>query len=388
VASPRLPVAGFVERLEGDAVKRARERGQVMVLAVVFLCMALTLLLFVCQAGFTVGEKIRLQTAADFAVLSALGAQAGALNALAVNNRAILAQDAFAARLNALVSEAAFYRKVLEKVSWLVRLIPVGGPLLGSAVSRGGEWLELAARTAARAGVPAAGSADTLLAAQGRLVRASLIPLPPKAAIDSAAINAPRARISPISLGALLLQDRKLFRGITPLPGEEGKRLLKETLDPHTARRNWSTGIPGMPIRKRGGTEVERADFAASDRLQFKVWHDGRWRWRSIVSTRSRASEFSYRRHGELLTVEEEAIPRGLTLLLTQPAEFPLPCIAPAELPLSAVSSGRIAYRRAGRPDEPPGIFNPFWTTGLIPVAEEEGAKRLLPAALLREIRH
>jgi hypothetical protein len=369
-------------------MRRARERGQVMVLAAVFLCMALTLFLLVCQVGLTVEKKIRLQTAADFAVLSALAVQAGALNALAVNNRAILAQDAFAARLNALVSEATFYRQLLEKVSWLVRLIPCGGPLLGEAVIRGGQQLETAARFAARAGVPAVGPADALLAAQGRVVRASLIPLPLKAAVDSAAANAPEARISPVSLGALLLQGRDLYQGIAPLPDGQRNLLLKETLDPHTAKRDWSTGIPGMPIRKRGGTGVEGNDFAAFDRLQFKVWHDGRWRWKTILSARSRASEFSYRRHGELLTVEEEAIPRGLTLLLTQPAEFPLPCIVPAELPLSAVSSGRLAYRRAGKPDEPPDIFNPFWTTGLIPVAEEEGAKRLLPAALLREIRH
>ncbi len=368
--------------------KETSERGQVMLLAAVLLLISCILFLGLFQAGVMVREKIRLQTAVDLAVLSALNTEANSLNAIAVANRAILAQDALAARLNAMVSESAFYRKLLDSASWVVRLIPYGGPLLGPALSRGGALMEQLCRRTASAGIPALSRADELLALQSRAVRLSLVPRPLAAAGDSIKVNAPTARLSPLSRAALLDQGRRLAGAISPIPREKALAPLRGTLDPHTARRNWRVPAGALPVRKTGGTSTRDEGFRAFDRLQFKVWSRGRWKWKTVLATGSRTRDFGYPRHGELLGIDPQAVPEGLTLVLRQDPGESLPFLLPSDFPLTAVGSGRLVFRREGKPGERPNLLNPFWQARLIPVREEPGARRQVPPFLLPGILH
>ncbi|MCK5351573.1 hypothetical protein KAJ77_03290, partial [bacterium] len=128
-------------------------RGQTLVLAVVLLSLCSTLMLSLFQVSLAVQEKIRLQLSADMAVLSALNCQANGLNSIAMANRAILANDALAGQLNAMVSESTFYRKLAEKFRKLLRFIPYAGPV-SSLISSGAHTIEKVIRKAASVILP------------------------------------------------------------------------------------------------------------------------------------------------------------------------------------------------------------------------------------------
>jgi hypothetical protein len=389
LGASRLLPAVLVGDHAGDAVKAAAcERGQVMLLAAVLLLLSCGLFLGLFQAGVMVKEKIRMQTAVDLAVLSALNTEANSLNAIAVANRAILAQDALAARLSALVSESAFYRKLLDSFNWVIRLIPYGGPLLSPALSRGGMLMEQICRRTAQAGIPVLSRADAILSLQSRAVRLSLLPRPLAAARSSLTVNAPRARLSPLSHAALLDQSRRLAGAIGPLGAGKTRAPLEKTLDRHTARRNWRVLAGALPVRKVGGTVIEDGDSRAFDRLQLRIFSNLKWRWKTVVAAGSRASDFNYPRHGELMGISPDTLPRGLTLTLRQDPGEPLPLLLPSDFPLVVVGSGELVYRREGRPEEPPNLMNPFWRARLIPVRDEPGARRQIPPLLLAGTLH
>ncbi len=369
-------------------MRPSRQGGQVMILTLVFLTILTALVVSLFQVAWAVRERIRLQQAIDLVVLSTLGTEAAALNALAVGNRAILAQDALAGRLNATVSEASFYRKLFDKVGWLVRLIPYCGPLLGQALQRGGAALETLAREVAGTGIPLVGGADTLVAAEADVIRHTLPLSAWRAAKRSLSVNAPEAALHPLSHLALLRQSQGVAEAVHPLTAEERIPLLDRTLDPHSRRRDWSLGrkAAGFPIRKRGRGLAEASDFNAWDKLQFKVLTWKGWRWRTIVSASSRAGDFRYPGHGRLLDLDPEAIPADLTLLLSKKSSCPV--FPGKEITFAAVGSGRLHYRRPDRPGERPNLFNPFWTASLIPVSEDREVKEVLPGWLRREVRH
>lgn len=202
------------------------ESGQALILAVAFLSMGITLFLGIFSLSLAVKEKIRLQLSADLAVLTALNIQANALNAIALGNRAILSNEAMVAQTNALVSEATFYRKLIEGFSRILRFIPSSGPILGELLSRGGRALEMLARRGASILTPYALTGNRLMEMERELILKTLPLISLKGARDVTAGNFPRATISAPSQALLAKQAYNLCNLITPLDETEMRRIL------------------------------------------------------------------------------------------------------------------------------------------------------------------
>ena len=366
------------------------ESGQALILAVAFLSMGITLLLGIFNLSLAVKEKIRLQLSADLAVLTALNIQANALNAMAMGNRAILSNEAMVAQTNALVSEATFYRKLIEGFSRIIRFVPSYGPILGELLRRGGRALEILARRGATILTPYAGTYNGLMEMERELILNTLPIVSLKGARDVTAGNFPRAAISPLSQALLAKQAHNLSSLITPLDEMEMRRILRLTLDPHTLRRNWSIGPGSLPfsVRKTGGSRIFADDFYAYDRLSIRTMKRFRIRQNTVIRASSRASDFGYRSHKELTNLGDEDPSTGLTLMLVSEPPPVAPGLAGTGRKFFAVSSGGLYYRRPDRPDERPNLLNPFWHSRLIPVSRERNAKRIVPGLFLREIRH
>lgn len=366
------------------------QRGQILVLAAAFLLLGTTMLGILFNLSLTVRDKVRLQMAADMAVLSALNVQANGLNSVAMGNRAILAHDAISAQLNALVSQASFYRKLMDRFRRLVRLIPTFGTILSQVMSVGGKTLERLARGITGYLIPAGQALNSLLIRERGLLLATLPIQSLRAARKAVELSSSGGRIWLPTQASLLRQARSVVRSLLPLKDIEVKRLIRGTVNPRTMRRNWDMrlGKLSLPLRKRGGTTIHPSDFRAHDVLRMKVLRRFRWRWRTVLSAESRASKFGYRSHGRILDMSSEGPPLSLTLVLKSARPEPSGGI-PGPLPaITAASSGEIFYHRPGRPEEHPNTLNPFWRTRLIPVSDDPMAMRVLPRPLLKEIRH
>lgn len=366
------------------------ERGQTLILAVVLLSLCCTLLLGLFQVSLAVREKIRLQMTADMAVLSALNCQANGLNFIATANRAVLANDALAGQLNALVSESAFYSKLVDRFRNLLRFVPYAGPISG-LIAAGARTFENLMRRAAAAVLPMARISNVLIRKAQESVRLVLPYYSLKAARQSVVRNMPHAKITVASEALLLHRGHSLSGAITELPEGASADLRTATMDRHTLRRNWRVRIAGFSsLKKTGGSTVTRNDAAGNDRLRTKVFRRLRWRWKTVLSTESRASDFGYSPPASFLTLGSE---RGNTpLSLSMVVRAGIPPSAGGGLfrqrELTAVAAGRLYYRRESRVEEPPNLFNPFWRAGLIPVAEEPLVRRIIPETVLKEVRH
>lgn len=367
-----------------------KERGQVLVLATAFLFLGTTMLMGLFQLSMVVREKINLQLSADMAVLSALNAQANGLNALALGNRAVLANGSLAAQLNALVSETAFYKELIERFRRFLKFVPTVGPVFSQALAAGGNAIHSFARGMAGSLIPAGQVVNRLLETEARLL---VHTLPARSLIAARKVtedNAPDAEIWLPTRLSLLRQARSLARSLSALDGGETRRLLRESMGSRALRRNWRPGIGGIsaPVRKTGGTRILAADLGAYDNLQIKARRRLRWRWRTVLAARSKASRFGYRSHGRLLGMSPSGPVFSLTLILKSGVPD-LKDDPDGSLPLiTAVSAGEVFYRRPGRQEEGPNAMNPFWGARLFPVASDPLAGKVLPAVVLREIRH
>ena len=367
-----------------------KQSGQALVLAIVVLSMGTTLFLALFNISMAVKEKIHLQSSADLAVLTALNIQANALNALAMGNRAILSNEAMAAQANALVSEAAFYRKLIEGFGRILKAVPSTGPILGELLIKGGQALETLARRGAGVLTPYAWTCNALLETERELIRKTLPLVSLKKAVEITAANAPRASISFPAQVQLANQAYNLGKAISPLSEEEMRRILHRTLDPRTLRRNWSFGAGSLPfsVRKRGGSSIPADDFYAWDRLSIQTLKRFRLRWKTVVDTSSRASAFGYRSHKKLMDLNGEDLHLGLTLVLQSNLPPVSSGLTGTKRTFIALSSGELYYRRPDKPSERPNLLNPFWRSRLIPVSSEKTAGRIIPHLFLKEIKH
>ena len=361
--------------------------GQVLVMAVVLLSLCSTLMLGLFQVSLAVQEKIRLQLSADMAVLSALNCQANGLNSIAMANRAILANDALAGQLNALVSETTFYRRLVEKFKKLLRFIPYAGTISG-LLATGAHTVEKAIRKAASMTLPLARYSNVALRKGQETVR-YLIPLYSlKAAASTLEENMPRAQLTVPSKALLLRQARSLQKNITELDLKAGKELRARTMDRRTLKRNWSIKVGGLsPAKKTGGTTITPDDLVARDKLRMKVFSRLRWRWKTVLLAKSRASDFGYQTPEELMTVDTG---RALSLPILVESQMPA-AFANSSFKgrrMRALSAGRLVYRRNSRSGEAGNLFNPFWNAELMPVASETTARRIIPGIILKEVRH
>ncbi len=365
-------------------------KGQTLVLAIVLLSICSTLMLGLFQVSLAVQEKIRLQLSADMAVLSALNSQANGLNGIAIANRAILANDALAGQLNAMVSESTFYRKLAEKFRKLLRFIPYAGPV-SSFISSGAHAIEKVIRKAASLTLPLAHYSNIALKKSQETVRRLLPFYSLRAARTTLEENFPHARITAPSQALLLRQARSLQKTITILDTREVNILKAKTMDRHTLSRNWRIKLGGLsPVKKNGGTTITSGDLAATDRLRLKVFRRLRWRWKTVLSIKSRASDFGYQTPADLMSIATSETHSALSLPIMVQAEMPTPLGKGPfkDQKLRALSAAKLIYRRASRPGEKANLFNPFWKTELIPVASEATAARIIPEIILKEVRH
>ena len=372
-----------------DAHSR-KMKGQTLVLAVVLLSLCSTLMLGLFQVSLAVQEKIRLQLSADMAVLSVLNCQANGLNSIAMANRAILANDALAGQLNAMVSESTFYRKLVEKFRKLLRFIPYAGPV-SSFISSGASAIEKVIRKAASVTLPLAHYSNIALRKSQETVRLLLPFYSLKAARSTLEENMPHAQLTAPSQALLLRQARSLQKSITDLDAGQVTMLKAKTMDRHTLRRNWRIKVGGLsPVKKTGGTTITSGDLAATDRLRLKVFRRFRWRWKTVLSIKSRASDYNYQTPADLMSIGTNDVQPDLSLAIMVQAELPAPLGKSPfkEQKLRALSAARLIYRRESRPGEKANLFNPFWKTELIPVASEPTAKRIIPEIILKEVRH
>ena len=165
--------------------------------------------------------------------------------------------------------------------------------------------------------------------------------------------------------------------------------MVQNTLDHRTKKRNWNigSGIFSLPIKKSGGTLLKSDDYRSSDVLKIKTFKRLQWKWKTILSASSAASEFNYRRTGKILNFTDN-VPKSHTIVLKKKLTSQKQVLPLINTSLLAVSSGEIYFRRPNRPDEEENLLNPFWFSRLIPVGDEESAKKLVPEVLLSEIRH
>jgi len=365
-------------------------RGQTMVLAVVLLSLCSTLMLGLFQVSLAVQQKIRLQVSADMAVLSALNTQANGLNSIAMANRAILANDALAGQLNATVSEITFYRKVTDRFKKILQFIPYAG-VVASFISTGIHSMETVVRKVAAFTLPLAHYSNVALRKGQETVRYLLPFYSVKAARTTLKENMPQAQMTVTSEALLLRQARSLQKSFTEVGPEDVNTLKAETMDRHTLKRNWRIKALGFsPVKKTGGTTITTDDLAARDKLQFKVFRRLRWRWKTVITARSQASDFGYQTPDQLMSLDITDNPSALSFPILVQSDMPSSIVKGPfkEKKLRALSAGRLTYKRGSRPDEAANLFNPFWKAELIPVASEPTAKRIIPAIILKEVRH
>ncbi len=359
-------------------------------LAIVFLGLCSTLLLGLFQVSLAIREKIRLQISADLAVLSLLNCQANGLNSIAVANRAILANDALAGQLNAMVSETSFYRELVDKFRRLLRFIPYAGPFsqLASIAARS---MERIVKSLASWTLPLARYANGVLRNTQVTIRSAIPFHSLQAARSSLKENMPHARITALSEGLILKQARSLKKNLVDLPLDQADSLRLGTMDRHTLKRDWRIRAGGFTaVKKTGGTTLSPADLGAEDELRMKVLSGLRWRWKTVLHTRSQTSEMGYVPPETLVTLKKDNLPSSLSLTVLLRSEMPAPLGKGAERSrkLLALAAGRLVYRRESRPDEVENAFNPFWKTELIPVATEPLSKKLVPQTVLKGVRH
>ncbi len=363
--------------------------GQAALLTIVFLSMIIVLTGSLFKISIVVKEKIRLQIASDLALLSALNTQCTSLNAIAIGNRAILAHEAFSAQINAMVSESTFNRKMIESFGRLIRFIPGYGPILASALGKGGRFIEGVIRKAASILIPTASTLNRTINLKGYVIRKTLPVNSLKSAKDSLKITDPGANIIIPSQMQYIRRTVSLAEKIKPVDQKSFNYLIQNTLDRRTKKRNWKigSGIFSLPIKKSGGTKLKTDDYWSSDVLKIKTFKRLQWKWKAILSASSAASEFNYRRTGEILNFSDD-VPKSHTIVLKKKLTSQKQVLPHINVSLLAVSSGEIYFHRPNRPDEEENLLNPFWFSRLIPVRDEESAKRLVPDVLLREIRH
>lgn len=367
-----------------------KQKGQILVLSVLFLGLLSILLMGLFQVSFIIQQKIRLQISADAAVLSALNCEANALNVIALTNRAVLANDALAAQLNAFVSESSFYRKLTERFSRLLRFIPYVGPV-GLFLSRGTKILETIVRRTTSAVLPFADLSNKSFSAAQKGIR-QLFPLYTiKGTERILAMNMPQAKLTPLSHAVLIRQARSLQRNLINLDMQNIRKIRAMTMDRHTLKRNWKISVAGIsPVKKTGVTRLDKGEMIARDKLRMKVFSRFRLRWKTVLSSRSLANDFGYhppKGLTRLLSKEEEP---SLSLGIMVVSDLPKTCAGTSfnDQKLTAISAATLIYKRESRPDESMDTFNPFWTTSLIPVVTEPTLKKIVPESILREVRH
>jgi hypothetical protein len=366
------------------------QKGQILVLSVVFLGLVSILLVGLFHISLAVRQKIRLQISADTVVLSALNCETSALNSIALTNRAILANDALAAQLNALVSESSFYRKLTDRFSRLLRLIPYAGPI-GVFLSKGMKTLEVIINRTASAILPMAYLSNKTLSVTQTGIRRAFPYHTIKAAKNILEINMPEAALTPFSQAILIQQTRSLQNSLVNLDALNMEKIRMETMDDHTRKRNWRISVAGTsPVKKTGGTKLIDGKPVAWDKMRMKVISGLRLRWKTVLSSKSHAQDFRYHSPEKMTSFLKKEQGPLLSLGITVKSDLTdIPIKLPVQRQkLTAISAGTLVYRRASKPHEIPNTFNPFWTNTLIPVASEPNLKKMIPAFLLREVRH
>jgi len=370
--------------------ENSQQSGQALLLSVLFLGLLSTLLVGFFQFSIIVREKIRLQISADAAILSALNCEANALNSIALANRAVLANDALAAQLNALVSESSFYRKLAERFSRLLRFVPYAGAV-GLFLSKGIRTMEIVVRRTASIALPLAYLSNRSLEATRQGVHYVLPYNVLKAAQKTLSKNMPHAELHPMSKIALVRQARNLQKSLTDLDEHNLEKLRIETMDSHTKRRNWKISVAGIsPVKKTGNTRLGRGRLIAQDKMKMKVFRRLRLRWKTVLASQSNAEDFGYRQPENPLTILERKDGPILSLgIVVQSTPSDVPGgLALDQRKLTAVSAASLVYKRESKPGEIRNTLNPFWNTQLIPVASETTLRKFFPESVLKQLRH
>ncbi|MDF1535001.1 MAG: hypothetical protein P1S46_00675 [bacterium] len=374
--------------MKGRPASRSGIRGQVLILAVLVLGLCCTLLLGLFTVSAAVQQKIRLQLTADMAVLSVLNHQANTLNSIALANRAILANDALAAQLNALSCESRFYRRFVEKFQKYLKFVPYVGPAL-TFISQGARSMELLVKRSASLILPFCRGANSLLGRSQQFIR-KLLPLNSlKVAQRSIEENMPGSEMPAPGKLLLLTKARQIQKSLEPIPMEKAAAVRRATMDSHTLKRNWRVSVGGFsPIKKTGGLNIPTGDLQAQDKLRIKVFKRLRWRWKTALSEKNLASDLGYKAPERIISLN-----RGKNTEFTLPLALQWNFSGELfgeidERNFLALSAGRLFYHRESHPEEQPNVFNPFWKTQLIPVASEPTAKKIVPKMILEEIRH
>jgi len=156
-------------------------------------------------------------------------------------------------------------------------------------------------------------------------------------------------------------------------------------------KRNWKVELAGMsPVKKNGGTTVTSDDLISRDILRIKVLRRFRLRWKTFISTKSKASDFGYETPDDFLSLDPANIPEAFSVPILVKSRMPsILASGPfKERALMALAAGRLTYVRGSRIDEGPNLFNPFWRAELTAIASEAASKRLIPEFVLKEIQH
>ena len=364
--------------------------GMTALLILAFMSAAIILFGTLFKLSYCVKEKIQLQIATDLAVMSALNTESNFLNSMAIGNRAVLAHEALSAQANALVSESIFNRKLIDGFSSVLKFLPGYGPVLAGALSRGGRFIETILKKAASILIPSACTLNRALAYERNLMLKKIPLIAIKAARDSLKTSDPDAGIIFPSQVQVMRRVRDLTSKIRPASREQTRILVSKTMDKHTRNRNWrlGSGILSLPFRKVGGSRLTTTDHKAFDILKIRRLGLFGKKWKTAILARSSATDFKYRNTSEIFILSDSKIPLSQTLLTRKKLPSFLAGTNGRPPTLTAVSSGTVYFSRPGKPDEKANLLNPFWRSRLVPVREENSVKKIMPEAILSEIRH
>jgi hypothetical protein len=413
-------------------VFRFDERGSVLLMAVAIAPFLIALAVGTYNVGAVVGEKIRLQRAADVGAYTGAVWRARQLNFVALTNRCQAADYGLIGLIVSLKANAEFLRDAWTVIGTIASVVPGIGPAINQAGTAGTTAYVNVARALQYAIPPINRRTRFVSEAQAAFVHAvdlALAPVEtglPNFAADILENIDPRMELEPIVGAVNIWESSKTFDRAVHSQMQD---VWRGQLPKYWRGATWylPMGVPPPRYRRKTKGELWPAhDIVASEAFQTWGYIIFGFGYRSVWSRTARASDafptagaaspatswnqfhfwpymdFSDERKRQ---IREEGLFPSFTTLVSLPADE-LPTVkifghdatrAMEHSGLLSFFSGKLwALSRAEviyqpRADEAPNLFNPYWTPRLVPVSrlfDENGSALGLGDLVRHVIRH
>ncbi len=383
-----------------------RQRGQAIVLVLVFVLICATTLVLMYNTGQSASEKARLVNAADAAAYSGAVYIARNLNYMAYTNRAMIANHVAVGHLVSYVSWIRYVEQSASRLAEITSWIPYVGAAT-RAIAKWGYYVRTGTEWVATGYVPAASEINILLSESQLLadISGSSV-LPMRSLMEKTAreyspniqVNNP-AEVSGLSglvsaasiagemsrIGTFIKQydasndDGRMDKMVSISLGSS-RRFIN-------GNRGWSKNLLLIRIQKSGHTseisDGSLSDWSAADELTLGHRTIKGWSTTTLAQGSATAQEFdeNYRGVPSYYELDADADDRDKSLTVTAYATVPLSDARPKKLlgmgatteKLTALSRAEIYYQRpaagyatVSESGEYANLFNPFWEVRLV----------------------